>query len=91
VKAKAALPEHTEENPMRTTPRELFSNTLQKGHLWLNEVMEELYWEDEHKAYLALKAILHAVRDRLVVGRCDHSWGIVSHARHLQCRRSHSS
>jgi uncharacterized protein (DUF2267 family) len=57
---------------MSTTQHELFSNTLQKTHLWLKEVMEELYWEDEDKAYLALKASLHALRDRLTVDEATH-------------------
>jgi uncharacterized protein (DUF2267 family) len=39
---------------------------------WLNEVMDELCWEDEHKAYLALKATLHAVRDRLTLNEAAH-------------------
>jgi uncharacterized protein (DUF2267 family) len=52
---------------MSTTPPDLISNTLQKTHLWLTEVLEELGWEDEPKAYLALKATLHALRHRLPV------------------------
>jgi uncharacterized protein (DUF2267 family) len=46
---------------------ETFSNTLQKTHEWLRELMLDLDWQDEHKAYLALRAVLHALRDRLTV------------------------
>lgn len=46
---------------------EVFNNTLQKTHLWLKELMEELEWQDEHKAYLALRAVLQVLRDRLTV------------------------
>jgi uncharacterized protein (DUF2267 family) len=38
---------------MSTTHHDLFSNTFQKTHLWLKELMEELRWEDEPRAYLA--------------------------------------
>jgi uncharacterized protein (DUF2267 family) len=57
---------------MSTTHHELFSNTLQKTHLWLKELMEELWWEDQHRAYLALRATLHALRDRLTVDEATH-------------------
>jgi uncharacterized protein (DUF2267 family) len=57
---------------MSTTHHELFSNTLQKTHLWLKDLMEELWWEDQHQAYLALRATLHALRDRLTVDEAAH-------------------
>jgi uncharacterized protein (DUF2267 family) len=57
---------------MSTTHHELFSNTLQKTHIWLKDLMEELWWEDEHRAYLALRATLHALRDRLTVDEAVH-------------------
>jgi uncharacterized protein (DUF2267 family) len=57
---------------MSTTPHEIFRNTLQETHLWLREVLEELCWEDEAKAYLALKATLPALRDRLTVEEAAH-------------------
>lgn len=57
---------------MSTTQHELFSNTLQKTHIWLHDLMEELSWEDQHRAYLALRATLHALRDRLTVDEATH-------------------
>ncbi len=57
---------------MATTQHELFAYTLQKTHLWLKDLMEELWWDDQHRAYLALKATLHALRDRLTVGEAVH-------------------
>ena len=57
---------------MSTTNHELFSNTLQKTHLWLKDLAEELRWEDQHQAYLALRATLHALRDRLTVDEAAH-------------------
>ncbi|HSF29285.1 MAG TPA: DUF2267 domain-containing protein [Candidatus Tectomicrobia bacterium] len=55
-----------------TTTNETFHNMLEATHLWLRQVLEELCWEDEAKAYLALKATLHALRDRLTVDEAAH-------------------
>jgi uncharacterized protein (DUF2267 family) len=41
---------------------------MQKTQVWLNDLMQELGWENQpHKAYLALRTVLHALRDRLTV------------------------
>jgi uncharacterized protein (DUF2267 family) len=45
----------------------VFESTLQTSYAWLNDLMEELGWSDRHRAYQALRAVLHAVRDRLTV------------------------
>jgi uncharacterized protein (DUF2267 family) len=48
--------------------REIFENTMQKTQIWLKDLMQDLDWEDRpHKAYLALRTVLHALRDRLPV------------------------
>jgi len=52
---------------MSTTGLDVFDTTLQKTNTWLRDLMEELFWEDRHKAYLAFRAVLHALRDRLTV------------------------
>lgn len=53
---------------MSITGLEVFDTTLQKTHVWLNEVMEELKWEENrHWAYLALRTVLHTLRDHLTV------------------------
>ncbi len=44
-----------------------FDSTLQTTNTWLKELMERLRWEDRHRAYHALRAVLHALRDRLTV------------------------
>ena len=46
---------------------ESIDDTVQKTHIWLNEVAEELHTNDKHEAYLVLRAFLHALRDRLTV------------------------
>ena len=54
--------------PKRQNSHAVFDNTLQKTQVWLNDLMQELDWEDKpHKAYLALRTVLHALRDRLTV------------------------
>jgi uncharacterized protein (DUF2267 family) len=54
--------------PRRQSSYEVFDNTMQKTQVWLNDLMEELDWQDRpHKAYLALRTVLHALRDRLTV------------------------
>ena len=53
--------------PMSTTSLDVFDRTLQKTNMWLNQIMEIMGWEDRHAAYTALRATLHALRDRLTV------------------------
>jgi uncharacterized protein (DUF2267 family) len=45
----------------------VLDTTVQKTHSWIKEVTEEAGWDDKHKGYLALRAVLHALRDRLTV------------------------
>src|SRR5207247_6061474 len=52
---------------MSTTGLEVFGGTVQKANSWLHDLMQVLQWADKHKAYLALRATLHALRDRLTV------------------------
>jgi uncharacterized protein (DUF2267 family) len=45
-----------------------FESTLQTTNVWLNDILERLGWgEDRYRAYHALRAVLHALRDRLPV------------------------
>lgn len=51
---------------MSTTGVAAFDSTLQMTHVWLNEICEELGWaRDPHRAYHALRVVLHTLRDRL--------------------------
>ncbi|MER3603650.1 MAG: DUF2267 domain-containing protein [Thermus sp.] len=52
---------------MSMTGLEVFDTTLPKTHAWLKRIMEELGTEDRHRAYTALRAVSHALRDRLPV------------------------
>jgi uncharacterized protein (DUF2267 family) len=42
-------------------------STAQTTHAWLNELMNLMGCQDQHHAYQALRAVLHALRDRLSV------------------------
>lgn len=45
-----------------------FDSTLHTTHVWLKELLDLLGWpDDQHRAYRALRAVLHALRDRLSV------------------------
>jgi uncharacterized protein (DUF2267 family) len=44
-----------------------FDSTIQTTNIWLNDVVERLGWGDHRRAYHALRAVLHALRDRLPV------------------------
>ena len=43
----------------------VFEHTIELTHTWLHDVMERLGWHEKHRAYMALRAVLHAVRDRV--------------------------
>lgn len=53
---------------MSLTGLEVFDTTLQKTSIWLNGIMEHTGWADRHRAYAAMRGVLHALRDRLTVG-----------------------
>jgi uncharacterized protein (DUF2267 family) len=44
-----------------------FDSTIQTTNVWLHDIMDSLDWVDKHRAYHALGAVLHALRDRLPV------------------------
>jgi uncharacterized protein (DUF2267 family) len=52
---------------MSTTGLEVFDRTIHKTNIWLKDLMETLDCGDRHEAYLALRATLHALRDRLTI------------------------
>ena len=47
---------------------ELFDETIQKTQIWLNELRDELEWENPAGVLAALRAALHTLRDRLLPG-----------------------
>ena len=45
----------------------ILDRTAQKTNIWLRDALRELDWVVPQRAYLALRAVLHALRDRLSV------------------------
>ena len=50
---------------MASTGLDVFDRTVQKTNILLKELAEELHWSDRHDVYMALRASMHALRDRL--------------------------
>ncbi|MEJ2761449.1 MAG: DUF2267 domain-containing protein [Gammaproteobacteria bacterium] len=48
-----------------TTGLDVFDTTLQETNLWLKDLMGCLGTDDRRQGYRALRAVLHAVRDRI--------------------------
>jgi uncharacterized protein (DUF2267 family) len=44
-----------------------FESTLQTTNIWLGDIQKRMGWGDHHRAYHALRVVLHALRDRLPV------------------------
>jgi uncharacterized protein (DUF2267 family) len=53
------------EGVMSSTGLDVFDTTLQETNLWLKAVMTHLETKNRHQAYIALKSVLHALRDRI--------------------------
>ena len=45
----------------------VLDRSVEKAHIWINEVAAEMGTADSHEAYRALRAFLHTLRDRLPV------------------------
>jgi uncharacterized protein (DUF2267 family) len=56
---------------MSTAGLEVFDRTLHETNVWLRDVMAEM-GPDRQRAYHALRAVLHALRDRLPVEVSAH-------------------
>ena len=48
-----------------STGLDTFDKTVQESNLWLKDIMERLGTSDRHHAYSTLRAVLHALRDRI--------------------------
>jgi uncharacterized protein (DUF2267 family) len=46
---------------------DIIVRNIEKTHVWLDELAEELGTDDRQQAYRILRSFLHAVRDRLTV------------------------
>ena len=50
----------------------ILDTSIQRAHEWLHDIEHGLGFENEHAAYAALRATLHAFRDRLPVELVAH-------------------
>jgi uncharacterized protein (DUF2267 family) len=57
---------------MSATGLPVFDKTLQETHTWLNGVMQRMGIDDRQLALVALRATLHALRDRLGPNNAVH-------------------
>ncbi len=57
---------------MTATGLDVFDKTVQTSNIWLDDIMAEMGWGDRHKAYTALRTVLHTLRDRLPVDNVAH-------------------
>ncbi|MGZ4239827.1 MAG: DUF2267 domain-containing protein [Solirubrobacteraceae bacterium] len=52
---------------MTVTRVDIIDRSVEKAHVWINDLAEELGTEDAQHAYRVLRAFLHALRDHLPV------------------------
>ena len=57
---------------MTMTGLEVFDKTIHTTNNWIKDILFELNWEDRHRGYLALRACLQSLRDRLTVEEAAH-------------------
>jgi len=57
---------------MSMTGLSAFDHTVQKSNVWVNDLAQNLEWDDKHKAFQGMRMTLHALRDRLPVEEAAH-------------------
>jgi uncharacterized protein (DUF2267 family) len=57
---------------MSMTGLPVFDTTVQKTMQWLHDIDDELGWDTRHKAYQALRGVLHVLRDHLPPNETAH-------------------
>ena len=55
-----------------STGLDTFDKTVQESNLWLNDIMDRFDTTDRHRAYPSLRAVLHALRDRIGAETAAH-------------------
>jgi uncharacterized protein (DUF2267 family) len=55
-----------------STGLDTFDKTVQESNLWLKDIMDRLSTTDRHHAYSSLRAVLHALRDRIGAESAAH-------------------
>jgi uncharacterized protein (DUF2267 family) len=57
---------------MSDTQVPALDHTVQQTNVWLKKLIEDHHLGDKHHAYNALRAVLHALRDRLTPEQAVH-------------------
>lgn len=57
---------------MTMTGLDVFDTTVQNTIPWVNELSNNLGWDNKHKVFQGLRATLHALRDRLTIEEAAH-------------------
>lgn len=57
---------------MTMTGLDIFDATVQTTIPWVNDLHHKLGWESKHQSFQALRATLHALRNRLTVPEATH-------------------
>jgi uncharacterized protein (DUF2267 family) len=57
---------------MSDTQVAALDHAVQQTNIWLKTLGEQLHVEDRHVAYMALRAVLHVLRDRLTPEQAVH-------------------
>jgi uncharacterized protein (DUF2267 family) len=57
---------------MNETHVAALDHTIQQNNRWLKVLVDDHNFSDRHQAYNALRAVLHALRDRLTVEQAVH-------------------
>lgn len=57
---------------MANTGLDVFDTTLHKTNEWLAQLEDELHTEDRQESYRTLRAVFHALRDRLIADEAVH-------------------
>lgn len=57
---------------MSDTQLPVLDHTVQQTNVWLKRLMSDHHFADRHAAYSALRAVLHALRDRLTPEQAVH-------------------
>jgi uncharacterized protein (DUF2267 family) len=52
---------------MATGQVEMIGRNVELTNVWINEIAEAVGTEDRHEAYRILRAVLHAIRDRITL------------------------
>jgi uncharacterized protein (DUF2267 family) len=52
---------------MSWTGFETFDTAIQKADIWLKQIMLELNTDNKRRAYMGMRSVLHALRDRLTI------------------------